>query len=99
MGPSLQKPTGVLQDVQQGYLAQFVTGSTSNAEIQVIPVDLFAGFTCFHSVGISTNNAAHTGSAYQVGKEMPGNGIFPLRNCRLMCVYKQEINLNEEGWR
>jgi hypothetical protein len=88
----------VLQDVQQGYLAQFVTGSTSNAEIQVIPVDLFAGFTCFHSAGISTNNAAHTGVCVPGLKEMPGNGIFPLRTNLPIDVCLQARNQrNEEG--
>ena len=46
------------------------------AMIQVIPVDLFAGFTRFHTAGIPINNATHTGSAFQVLKEMPGNDIW-----------------------
>jgi hypothetical protein len=69
--------------------------------IQVIPGELFAGFTRFHRAGISTNNAAHTGAF------VPGNGRNPwerdspryIRSCRVMCVCTHEINTNEEELR
>src|ERR1700687_3276 len=74
-------------------------GSTSIAVIQVIPVALFAGFTCFHRAGVSTNNAAHTGVCVP-GKKCLGTEFSRyVRNCRLMCVCTHEINMNEEGWR
>jgi len=46
------------------------------AMIQVIPVDLFAGFTRFHTAGISINNATHTGVCVPGAERMPGNDIW-----------------------
>jgi len=76
-------------------------GSTSIAMIQVIPVGLFAGFTCFRRAGTSTKNAAHTGVCIPGTERNAWERNFSryVRICRLMRVDKQEINLNEEGWR
>jgi len=52
--------------------------STSKAVIQVNPVGLFAGFTCFHRAGISTNNAAHTGVCVPGNERNALEGNFPL---------------------
>jgi hypothetical protein len=69
--------------------------------IQIIPVDLFAGFTGFPGAGISTNNAAHTGIC------VPGiernawerHLILYARTSRIKSARTLVIDTSEEEWR
>jgi hypothetical protein len=46
--------------------------------IQVIPVGLFTGFTRFHGIEISPNNAAHSGACVPVSGRKTRKRVLPL---------------------
>jgi hypothetical protein len=69
--------------------------------IQVIPVDLFAGFTRFHTAGISINNATH------IEVCVPGTErntwerhlVLYARTSRTKSARTLVIDMSEEEWR
>jgi hypothetical protein len=69
--------------------------------IQVIPVDLFAGFTRFHTAGISTNNSTYTGGCVTGSDRNAWERDLAryARTSRVKCARKLVLNMSEEEWR
>jgi hypothetical protein len=69
--------------------------------IQVIPVDLFTGFTRFHTAGIPINNATHTGVCVP-GTERNARErhlVLYARTSRIKSARTLVIDMSEEEWR